>query len=205
VRDLKGKRIGVPVIGDGPTVFASRVLVAGNINPRTDVQWTAFPQQVLEVALERKDIDAIVITDPLAEIAVRNGKVRPLVNAATDAPWKDLYCCLVALNGSFAKKDPQTAAAITRAILNATIWVKEHPREAAKLMIEKNYIPSKDEQLNAHLLRLYNYTPSVKGGKEAVLSSAKGCKLAGILNPTTDPVKLANSIWVDLPGLTKFK
>jgi NitT/TauT family transport system substrate-binding protein len=205
VKDLKGKRIGVPIIGDGPTVFASRVLVKNDINPKADVQWVAFPAQVLELALERKDIDVISLGDPLAEIAVGKGKVRALVNEATDVPWKNEYCCLVALNGAFAQRDPQTAAAITRALLNATNWVREHPRDAANLMIEKNYIPSKDVQLNAHLLRLYNYTPSVKGGREAVLNSAKACKLAGILDPATDPVKLASSIWVDLPGLTKFK
>jgi len=205
VRDLKGKRIGVPVIGDGPTVFASRVLVKNDLNPKSDVQWLSFPQQMLTVAMEHKDVDAVSLGDPLTEIAVQQGKARSLVNASTDAPWKNDYCCLVALNGAFAKRDPQTAAAITRAILNAAVWVREHPREAASLMIEKNYIPSKDVQLNAYLLRLYNYTPSVTRGREAVLNSAKACKLAGILDPGTDPVKLAANIWTDLPGLTKFK
>jgi NitT/TauT family transport system substrate-binding protein len=205
VKDLKGKRIGVPVIGDGPTVFASRVLVKYNLNPKSDVQWVSFPQQMLELAMERKDIDAVSLSDPLTEIAVQQGKARALVNASTDAPWKNDYCCLVALNGAFAKRDPQTAAAITRAILNAAVWVREHPREAASLIIEKNYIPSKDVQLNAYLLRLYHYTPSVKGGRDAILNSAKACKLAGILDPATDPVKLAANIWTDLPGLTKFK
>ena len=205
VKDLKGKRIGVPVIGDGPTVFASRVLVKYNLNPKSDVQWVAFPQQMLELAMERKDIDAMSLGDPLTEIAVQQGKARALVNESLDAPWKNDYCCLVALNGAFAQRDPRTAAAITRAILNASIWVREHPREAASLMIEKGYIPSKDIQLNAYLLRSYNYTPSVGGGREAVLNAAKACKLAGILDPATDPVKLAANIWTDLPGLTKFK
>jgi len=205
VKDLKGKRIGVPVLGDGPTVFASRVLVKNGLNPRSDVQWLSFPQQMLTLAMEHKDVDAVSLSDPLTEIAVQQGKARALVNSATDVPWKNEYCCLVALNGSFAKRDPQTAVAITRAILNAAVWVREHPREAASLMIEKNYIPSKDVQLNAYLLRLYNYTPSVKGGREAILNSAKACKLAGILDPATDPVKLAANIWTDLPGLTKFK
>jgi NitT/TauT family transport system substrate-binding protein len=181
------------------------VLVKNGLNPRTDVQWVSFPQQMLELVMERKDVEAISLGDPLTEIAVQRGKAKALVNASTDVPWKNEYCCLVALNGAFAQRDPQTAAAISRAILNASIWVKEHPREAATLMIEKNYIPSKDVQLNAYLLRLYNYTPSVKGGREAVLNSAKACKLAGILDPATDPVKLASNIWVDLPGLTKFK
>jgi len=205
VKDLKGKRIGVPVIGDGPTVFASRVLVKNDLDPRSDVQWVSFPQQMLVLAMEHKDVDALSLGDPLTEIAVQQGKARSLVNASKDAPWKNDYCCLVALNGSFAKRDPQTAAAITRAILDAAVWVREHPREAASLMIEKNYIPSKDVQLNAYLLRLYNYTPSVAKGREAVLDSAKACKLAGILDPGTDPVKLAANIWTDLPGLTKFK
>jgi len=59
VKDLKGKRIGVPVIGDGPTVFASRVLVKNDLNPRSDVQWLSFPQQMLTVAMDHKDVDAV--------------------------------------------------------------------------------------------------------------------------------------------------
>ena len=205
VQDLKGKKIGVPVIGDGPTTWVSRILVTQKLNPRKDVSWRSFPQPELTLALERGEIDAIGLADPLAELDVRSGKERTLVNQATDAPWNTQYCCLVLLNGKLAQHDPKTAAAITRAILNATNWVREHPDESAKIEIAGNYVPSKNAQLITDLLRSYNYTPSVEGGYKAVLNSAKQCKVAGILDDSTDPVKLANTVFLRLPGLEEYK
>lgn len=205
VQDLKGKRIGVPVIGDGPTTWVSRILVTQHMNPRTDVQWLSFPQAELTLALERGDIDAVGLADPLAEMDIRSGKERAVVTQSTDAPWPKEYCCLVLLNGKLAQRDPKTAAAITRAILNATIWVQQHPDEAAQIEVSGNYIPSKNVKLIADLLRSYNYTPSVEGGYQGVLNSAKQCKIAGILDDSTDPVKLANAVFLRLPGLEAFK
>jgi NitT/TauT family transport system substrate-binding protein len=205
VRDLRGKRIGVPVIGDGPTTWASRVLVSQRLNPRTDVSWRSFPQPELTLAMQRGEVDAISIADPFGELAVQHGQARVLVNQSKDPAWKNQYCCLVVINGRLAKRDPYTAAAITRALLNAALWVRDNPAEAAKIEVNGNYVPSKNVELITGLLKSYNYTPSVSGGYKAVLNSAKQCKIAGILDDSTDPTRLANAVFLRLPGLEKYK
>ncbi|HEY3376306.1 MAG TPA: ABC transporter substrate-binding protein [Armatimonadota bacterium] len=202
-KDLKGKRIGVPVIGDGPTTWTSRVLVTQKLNPRRDVTWRAFPQAELPLMLQRGEVDAISLADPFGELAVQHGQARVLVNQAKDPAWKNQYCCLVLINGKLAKRDPQTAAAITRALLNAALWVRDNPEGAAKIEVEGNYVPSKNVELLAGLLKSYNYTPSVNGGYNAVLNSAKQCKTAGILDDATDPTRLAKAVFLRLPGIPK--
>src|SRR2546430_1911477 len=56
IKDLKGKRIGVPThIGSPPYLFCSRVLAVNGIDPRPDnnkdITWSAYPPPELELAL----------------------------------------------------------------------------------------------------------------------------------------------------------
>src|SRR3979409_140870 len=43
IKDLKGKRIGVPGMGTPPFIFANRVLGANGIDAKTEVTWLVFP------------------------------------------------------------------------------------------------------------------------------------------------------------------
>ena len=62
VKDLKGKRIGVPThLGSPPFLFTSRVLSANGIDPRIEskqVQWFTFPPDAIGKALADGRIDA---------------------------------------------------------------------------------------------------------------------------------------------------
>jgi NitT/TauT family transport system substrate-binding protein len=137
----------------------------------------------------------------MATLDVRSGKTRALVTEATDPPWNKEYCCMMLVNATLIKKDPKTAIGITRAILNGADWVRSHPEEAAKIEVDKNYIPNKDVKLNAELIRSYNFTPAVELAYQGVLHSAIQCKAAGILDDSTDPQKLADSVFLRLPGI----
>src|SRR6476660_6365850 len=43
IKDLRGKRIGVPGMGTPPFIFANRVLGAAGIDPGKEIQWRVFP------------------------------------------------------------------------------------------------------------------------------------------------------------------
>src|ERR1700756_5756561 len=58
VKDLRGKRIGVPGMGTPPFIFANRVLNANGIDGSRDVTWQVFPAGELGLALEKGEIDA---------------------------------------------------------------------------------------------------------------------------------------------------
>jgi NitT/TauT family transport system substrate-binding protein len=64
--DLKGKTVGVTDMG-GPdrNFFSIRVKEAG-LDPESDVSWRAFPPDLLPLALQRGDVQAISDSDPLS-------------------------------------------------------------------------------------------------------------------------------------------
>lgn len=200
IADLKGKVIANNGMGDAPMIFASRALAHAGLDYKKDVQWKAYPPAELEGVLERGEADAIVLGDPIPEIIIAKGKGIKLLNTASDMPFHDEYCCMATISGKLYREDPATAAAITRGMMKGAKWVNEHKDEAAKLIVEKKYIPG-DPELVTKLLKSYSYIPSVDGGEKAVDIAIKEMKAIGVLDPNTDTEQLKKKIFVHLPGL----
>jgi NitT/TauT family transport system substrate-binding protein len=200
-QDLRGKRIGVPGMGTPPFIFANRVLNANGIDASRDVTWSVFPSGELGLALEKGEVDAIADSEPIGTLLIANGKVRNVVDQATDSPYQDEYCCAVVVNGKFLANNPKAAAAATRALLKGAKWVETNPAAAAKLSVEKKYLASSPE-LNTLAISHLRYIPSVSGGEAAVKSAAAEMKKAGMLSSTTDVPALAKSAFVHLEGVS---
>lgn len=200
VKDLKGKVIGVPAIGGGPMILASRLLSGEGFDSQKDVTWKVYPNSELPLILEKGEVDAISLADPLAQMTVDSGKGKSIYNSASDSPFKDEYCCLVVVNGTLIEKHPDTAAAITRAYMKGANWSNEHKQEIAKIETEKKYVPG-EESVNAKVLAAYNYKPSVDGGSDAVLNAAKEMKKIGILAKETEPEALLKVAFIKLKGV----
>lgn len=198
--DLKGKRIGVPSLGSSPWVFAARVVGDNGCDIRRDVKWRPFPVAELKLALDKNEVDAIALSDPIAEILRSEGGVKSIVDQGTDAPYKDEYCCVVVVNGEIARKEPAVAAAITRAMLKAAAWIEANPRKTAELAVTAKHIGGTIE-LNARILSKLDYVPSVEGGREATRTAATALRRIGIISKNTDIEKLVARAFISLPGL----
>jgi NitT/TauT family transport system substrate-binding protein len=201
VQDLRGKRIGVPGMGTPPFIFTNRVLAANGINGSRDVTWVVFPSGELGLALQKGQVDAVADSEPIGTLLLADGKVRNIVDQATDAPYKDEYCCAVVVSGKFLANNPKAAAAATRALLKGAKWVQKNPAAAARLSVEKKYLASNPE-LNALAISHLNYLPSVSGAEAAVNSAAVQMKAAGMLDPGTDVSALAKKAFVHLDGVS---
>src|SRR5207237_91131 len=149
------------------------------------ITWRVFPAGELGLALEKGEVDAVADSEPIGTLLLSDGKVRNVADQATDAPYKDEYCCAVIVNGKFLANNPKAAAAATRAILKGAKWVETDPAAAAKLSVEKKYLASNPE-LNTIAISHLRYIPSVSGAEAAVRSAAADMKSLGMLNPTTD-------------------
>ena len=201
VEDLRGKRIGIPGMGTPPFIFATRVLGARGIDPRKEIVWRVFPAGELGLALDKGEVDAVANSEPIGTLLLADGKVRNIADQATDAPYKDEYCCAVIVNGKFLANNPKAAAGATRALLKGAKWVEANPRLAARLSVEKKYLASNPE-LNTVAISNLRYIPSVSGGEAAVISAAEEMKKAGMLSPTTDVAALAKKAFMHLAGVT---
>src|SRR5437868_5133612 len=171
IKDLRGKRIGVPGMGTPPFIFANRVLGANGIDPKTEITWLVFPAGELGLALDKGEVDAVADSEPIGSMLVAQGKVRNIADQAEDVPYKSEYCCAVIINGKFLAKNPKASAAATRALLKGAKWVNTNPAAAAKLSVEKKYLASNAE-LNSIALSHLRYMPSVSGAEDAVKSAA---------------------------------
>src|SRR4051812_9691931 len=133
IKDLRGKRIGVPGMGTPPFIFANRVLGANGIDPSKEITWLVFPAGELGLALDKGEVDAVADSEPIGSMLVAQGKVRNIADQAADMPYATEYCCAVLVNGKFLARNPKASAAATRALLKAAKWVEANPAAAAKL------------------------------------------------------------------------
>jgi len=198
---LRGKRIGVPGMGTPPFIFANRVLGAHGIDPGKEITWMVFPAGELGLALAKGEVDAVADSEPIGSLLLADGKVKNIADQATDAPYKDEYCCAVLVNGKFLAANPKAAAAATRALLKAAKWVEKNPAAAARMSVEKKYLASNPE-LNTVAIASLKYAPSVSGAEAAVKSAAAEMKRAGMLNATTDVDELAKRAFVHFDDVT---
>jgi NitT/TauT family transport system substrate-binding protein len=201
IKDLRGKRIGVPGMGTPPFIFANRVLGANGIDAKKDVTWLVFPAGELGLALDKGEIDAVADSEPIGSMLVAQGKVRNIADQAADLPYSQEYCCAVLVNGKFLAKNPKASAAATRALLRAAKWVEANPAAAAKLSVEKKYLASTVEQ-NAVAISHLRYVPSVSGAETAVRLASAEMKTAGMLSPSTDVDDLAKRAFAHLEGVS---
>src|SRR5438552_3685513 len=201
IKDLKGKRIGVPGMGTPPFIFANRVLGANGIDASKDVTWLVYPTGELGLALDKGEVDAIADSEPIGSMLVAQGKVRNIADQAADLPYSNEYCCAVLVNGKFLARNPKACGAATRALLKAAKWVETNPAAAAKLSVEGKYLASTTDQ-NTFAISHLRYIPSVSGAQTAVKLAAAEMKTAGMLSPSTDVAGLAERAFAHLDGVS---
>jgi NitT/TauT family transport system substrate-binding protein len=201
VKDLRGKRIGVPGMGTPPFIFANRVLGANGIDASKEITWLVYPAGELGLALDKGDVDAVANSEPIGSLLLSQGKVRNVADQAADAPYNDEYCCAVLVNGKFLARNPKASAKATRALLKAAKWVEANPKAAAKLSVEAGYLASTVD-MNTVAISHLRYVPSVSGAETAVKLASAEMKVAGMLSPTTDVEGLAKRAFVYLDGVS---
>jgi NitT/TauT family transport system substrate-binding protein len=201
LEDLKGKSIGVPGMGTPPFIFANRALALKGIDPAKDITWKVYPAGQLKLALEKGDVDAVADSEPIGTLLLSSGKVKNVADQAVDEPFASEYCCAVVANGKFVSDNPKAAAAATRAILKAAMWVEANPRAAATMAVEKKYIASTPE-LNTVAISHLKYEPSISGGEKAVRSAAIAMQQIKMLSASTDIDELTHRAFAHLDGVT---
>ena len=114
IRDLRGKRIGVNVVGNIGTLLISSVLVDHGISPAS-VRFVPvnFPQMAQE--LQDHAIDAAWLPEPFASLAEARYGDQELVDLDQGATQSFPVGCYI-VTRTWAEKYPQTLAAFLRAL-----------------------------------------------------------------------------------------
>jgi NitT/TauT family transport system substrate-binding protein len=121
LRDLKGKTVGVTLLGplSAPYMFMATFVAHAGLDPRRDINFLARPFAQLTQLLAQGEIDALPVGPP-ESFEVRAKKIgRVLLNNATDRPWSQYFCCVVAGHREFVRKNPVATKRVLRAVLKS--------------------------------------------------------------------------------------
>src|SRR5499427_6386408 len=147
--DLKGKTIGVQGLGSSQHVFVSSIAAHVGLNPARDIQWiTSISPRPMELFAEGK-IDAFLGFPPEPqELRARNiGRV--IFNSATDRPWSQYFCCMLAAHRDYVRRHPVATKRVLRAIIKATNLCVVQPERVAQYIVDGGFTPRYDFALQS--------------------------------------------------------
>jgi len=135
MRDLAGKRIAtIPTTSSG--YFFNQMLAREGLTFDDITAVSIMPLNQMAVALQRGDVDAVVIWEPYSEQAVR-----ALGDDAIEFDGRGVYRELFNLNTTAANlADPEKRAKIVlfvRAVMDAAAEIRERPAAAQALVVER--------------------------------------------------------------------
>ena len=147
IGDLKGKTVGVQAIGSQPHTLVTLMAAQIGLDPKTDFRIVTDPKlKPIELFAAGK-IDAFLAFAPEPQ-ELRARKIgHVLVNTALDRPWSQYFCCVLAGNREFVRKNPVATKRVLRAILKTTDLCASDPTRAAKQLVERGFAERYDYAL----------------------------------------------------------
>lgn len=145
-------------IGATPHQAASLWLEANGVSAINDVQFLPYADGNLALeALERGQVEAVSLWDPLGSLAAVDGRADVLMDLATDPVFAGRYCCFYYVSGILLEKEPGKIKALLRALEQAHAWISEHPEETVELMQAGKHSAIEDKKFATALIKSYEY------------------------------------------------
>ncbi|MES2262910.1 MAG: ABC transporter substrate-binding protein [Pseudomonadota bacterium] len=130
LKDLKGMRIGITTPGSSTDMIARYMMARVGLSDR-DVSFIGVGSGAPGmVALEAKNVDALLSYDPVATQLARKGSVKRLFDARTAEGSKAAFngeypFACVYVTREFLKKNPETVQRIANAFLRTVRWIDQ--------------------------------------------------------------------------------
>lgn len=131
VADLKGKNVATPGEATIQNILLIYALNQSGVSPNK-VEFTTMKAAQMTDALRAGKIDAMIIWEPYASIAVKSGAGK-LVETSGEIMPKHPCCCVVARE-DFIKHHKDNLKKVLKAHKEATEFISENPSEAAKCL-----------------------------------------------------------------------
>ena len=144
VADLKGRTVGIQALGTSPHIFISAMATLVGLNPAKDIEWvTSASVKPIELFAEGK-IDAFLGFPPEPQRLRAQNIGHVIVNSAQDRPWSQYFCCMLAGNREFVRRNPAATKRVVRAMLRATDLCVSEPAVVAQRMTDKGFTARRD-------------------------------------------------------------
>jgi len=147
VADLKGRTVGIQALETSQHIFLSAMATLVGLNPAKDIEWvTSASVKPIELFAEGK-IDAFLGFPPEPQRLRAQNIGRVIVNSAQDRPWSQYFCCMLAGNREFVRKNPIATKRVVRAMLRATDLCVSEPALVAQRMVDRGFTLRQDYAL----------------------------------------------------------
>ena len=148
LRDLKGRTVAAPKRSSRREFVAAMVASVG-LDPDKDIVWVDHePSKSMQLFAEGK-IDAFMGFAPEPQELRSKNIGHVVLNTLTDRPWSQYFCCMVAGNATFVRKNPVATKRALRAFMKAADFCVSNPEAAARLMVKRGVAESYEYVLQA--------------------------------------------------------
>ena len=139
-KDWKGFKFAVPFDYSMHNYLLRYYLAENGIDPDRDVQIRVVPPPEMVANLRADNIDGFLAPDPLNQRAVYDGV--GFIHLLSKELWDGHPCCAFAASKEFLTTNPNTYAALLRAIIEATGYAQrpENRKEIAAAIHTPNYL-----------------------------------------------------------------
>jgi NitT/TauT family transport system substrate-binding protein len=144
LRDLRGKTVAVSALGGADQTFLAVMVAYVGLDPRKDVNWVAHAPADALRAFTEGQFDAFMTFPPFAQEFRTRTAGHVIVKTATDHPWSQYFCCMLAAHREFVRRHPIATKRALRAILKATDMCAAEPDRTARLLADKGYVSRYD-------------------------------------------------------------
>jgi NitT/TauT family transport system substrate-binding protein len=149
--ELKGKSVGIAYLGSPGHLYLSAIAAHVGIDPGKDLHWVTSeaaegPDGPQKLFADGK-VEAFLGFPPdTQDLRARHiGQV--VLNSASDQPWSQYFCCMLAGNREFVRNNPVAAKRVLRALIRAIELCAKEPERAARRIVDGGFSPRYDYAL----------------------------------------------------------
>jgi NitT/TauT family transport system substrate-binding protein len=147
VADLKGKRVGLRSLGATPHVLVSIMAAEVGLDPAKDIDWVVNPKTA-PIELFASGKVEVFVGNPPESLDLRAQRIgHVILKTVVDRPWSQYFCCMVAGNREYIRKNPVAIKRALRAILTATDFCAADPSRASQRLVDRGVFPRYDYAL----------------------------------------------------------
>jgi nitrate/nitrite transport system substrate-binding protein len=139
-KDWKGMKFAIPFDYSMHNYLLRYYLAEHGLDPDTDVQLRSVPPPEMVANLRADNIDGFLAPDNICQRAIYDGA--GFLHILSKEIWDGHPCCSFAASREFITTSPNSFAALTRAIVDATAYASkaENRKQIAEAIAPANYI-----------------------------------------------------------------
>ncbi len=131
-------------------------LASGGVNPLREAKVITVPPPQMVANMRVGNMDGFCVGEPWNHRAIADGI--GITAATTQDVWKDHPEKVLGTTSDFVKKNPNTARAVTMAILEAGRWIDaglQNKNKLAETIADKSYVNTSVDVINQRILGRY--------------------------------------------------